>query len=172
MSISEIADWQNHHIEGYAVAARESGKDGRFSAPLISHIEDNLYVGGCINGVRLSDDFQTVVSLYKWERYILGPNTERAEFTMYDDPTTLPSEQLHEIADLAVAALDRGGKVLIHCQAGLNRSNLITALALMKRGRTATEAITLLREKRSPVVLCNQTFESWLMNETANGPTA
>ena len=160
-----VADWQNHHIEGYAIAAMEAGKNGHYSAPLISHIEENLYVGGCINGVRLDDDFQTVISLYKWERYLLGPDTERHEVTMYDSSVTLPAEQLHEIADLAVDALDRGGKVLIHCQAGLNRSNLIAALTLIKRGRSAVDAIALLREKRSSVVLCNEAFERWLLAE-------
>lgn len=161
------ADWRSHHIEGYAVAAMDAGENGHFSAPLISHIEDNLYVGGCIDGVRLDDDFQSVFSLYKWERYALGPTTERVEITMYDSGDVPPADQLHEIADAVSAALDRGGKVLVHCQAGLNRSNLIAALALMKRGRTAEDAIALLREKRSPVVLCNRAFAHWLLTEAA-----
>lgn len=159
------ANWQDHHIEGYARAAFEAGRDGRFNAPLISHIEDNLYVGGCIDGVRLDDDFQTVVSLYRWERYALGPDTERVEVEMYDAGVVPDENQLHELADTVVAALERGGKVLVHCQAGLNRSNLVTALALIKRGRTPSEAINLLREKRSPVVLCNQAFENWLTEQ-------
>lgn len=156
------ADWQNHHIQGYARAAMEAGKDGHFSAPLISHIEDNLWVGGCIDGVRLDDDFKTVFSLYKWERYDLGPDTERVEVTMYDSSDVPDSEQLHGIADEVVAALGQG-KVLVHCQAGLNRSNLISALALIKKGRTPEDAIALLRERRSPVVLCNEAFEKWLL---------
>lgn len=156
------ADWQNHHIEGYARAAIEAGKDGRFSAPLISHIEENLYVGGCIDGVRLDDDWQTVVSLYRWERYALGPGTERAEVEMYDAGEVPDETQLHELADAVNSALDRGGKVLVHCQAGLNRSNLVTALALVKRGRTPADAIALLRERRS-LVLCNVAFERWLL---------
>lgn len=161
------ADWQTHHIEGYARAAMEAGQDGHFSAPLISHIEDNLYVGGCINGVELGDDWQTVFSLYKWERYDIAPGTERVEVKMYDSDDVPPAWQLNEIANQVVSALERGGKVLVHCQAGLNRSNLIAALALIKRGRTPTEAIALLREKRSPVVLCNQAFEHWLLTEAA-----
>lgn len=168
--MSAVADWQSHHIEGYARAAMEAGKDGRFSAPLISHIEDNLYVGGCIDGVRLDDDWQSVVSLYRWERYTLGPDTVRVEVEMYDSADVVPAEQLHEIADHVVSELERGGKVLVHCQAGLNRSNLITALALMKRGRSAREAIDLLREKRSPVVLCNEAFEAWLLSDAAATP--
>lgn len=165
MHASLDADWQNHHIEGYARAAQERGQDGHFSAPLISHIEDNLYVGGCIDGVRLDDDWQTVVSLYKWERYALGPNTERFEVEMYDAGEVPDETQLHALAATVVASLARGGKVLVHCQAGLNRSNLVTALALIKMGRTPADAIALLREKRSPVVLCNAAFESWLLDQ-------
>lgn len=160
----QLADWQNHHISGYARAALEQGKDSYFNAPLISHIKDNLYVGGCIDGVTLDADFQTVISLYKWEKYNLGPDTERFEYKMYDDSYTLPVEQLNEIADVVSTALDKGGKVLVHCQAGLNRSNLITALALIKRGSSPKDAVALLREKRSPLVLCNPTFEQWLLS--------
>lgn len=159
------ADWQSHHIEGYARAAIEAGEDGHFAAPLISHIEGNLYVGGCRDGVRLDDDWQTVVSLYKWERYAIGPQTERVEVTMYDAGEVPDPEQLHELADGVVAALSRGGKVLVHCQAGLNRSNLVAALALIKLGRTPADAIALLRERRSSVVLCNRAFFRWLLTQ-------
>lgn len=161
-----VADWESHHIEGYAVAAREKGEDGYFNAPLISHIEGNLYVGGCINGVALPDDFAHVVSLYKWERYDIGPGTERTEVTMYDSGDVPDAEQIDALADIVVAGL-RDGKTLVHCQAGLNRSNLIAASALIKMGRTPQEAIDLLREKRSPVVLCNQAFERWLLGRAS-----
>lgn len=152
-----VADWNSHAITGWLPGGI------RLNVPLISHIEDNLWVGGCINGITLDADFDTVVSLYKWEQYILGPNTTRHEFTMYDDHYTEADDQLHMIADIVVEALDRGDKVLVHCQAGVNRSNLITALALIKKGRTPEEAIALLREKRSEVVLANSTFEDWLL---------
>jgi hypothetical protein len=156
------ADWQNHHIEGYAIAAIEAGRDGHFQAPLISHIEGNLYVGGCIDGVRLEDDFRHVVSLYPWERYAIGPDTRLHEYEMYD-ATEVPDETLLiGIADDVNRYLIEG-KTLVHCQAGLNRSNLVAALALIRGGRPPAAAVALLRSKRSPVVLCNQTFESWLL---------
>jgi hypothetical protein len=158
------ADWQNHHIEGYARAAMEAGEDGHFSAPLISHVEGNLYVGGCINGVRLDDDFAHVVSLYKWERYALGPDTKRVEVEMYDAGEIPDVGQLNELADHVNTSLGEG-KTLVHCQAGLNRSNLVAALALIKAGREPSDAIALLREKRSPVVLCNRAFEAWLLRQ-------
>ena len=158
------ADWTNHHIEGYARAAIERGQHGYFNAPLISHIQDNLWVGGCINGVKLPDDFKHVVSLYKWERYALGPNTQRHEYTMYDSADMETNEQIHQIADKVNECL-ADGKTLVHCQAGLNRSNLISGLALIKQGKAPGDAINLLREKRSPVVLCNEAFENWLLTQ-------
>lgn len=159
------ADFQSHHVEGYAIAAMKAGKDGRFQAPLISHITGNLYVGGCIDGVSLGDEFSHVFSMYKWEAYKVGPNTKVHTVTMYDSSDMVPQEQIEEIADEVVAALKEGGKVLVHCQAGLNRSNLISAMALIRGFHMSPEAaIALLREKRSPVVLCNQTFENFLLN--------
>lgn len=158
------ADFTSHPIQGIARAARENGKSGLFKVPLISHVEGNLYQGGCINGVKLHDDFHHVVSLYPWEQYALGPNTTRSEYKLHDSSEVPPSEQLHQIADEVIANLPEG-KVLVHCQAGLNRSGLIAGLVLIKLGRTPQEAIDLLREKRCNVVLCNIDFEQWLLEE-------
>jgi len=55
------------------------------------------------------------------------------------------------------------GVTLVHCQAGINRSGLVTALALVEEGMKAVDAIALLRAKRSPAVLCNRAFEQWLL---------
>lgn len=165
------ADLTTHHIEGYARAAIEAGRNGHFRVPLISHIEGNLHVGGCIHGVELPDDFTNVLSLYPWERYSLGPNTHRQEVRLYDSAEMASAEVLDNVADVAVRML-REGKTLIHCQAGLNRSNLIAALALRKLGRTSREAIDLLREKRSPVVLCNQAFERFLLDLDESAATS
>jgi protein-tyrosine phosphatase len=158
------ADFSSHHIEGYARAAEEAGKNGYFNAPLISHIEGNLWVGGCIGRVQLPEDFKNVVSLYKWEKYKLGPDTHRLEIEMYDAGYMPDIAQLHEIADKVNEYLAEG-KTLVHCQAGLNRSNLVSALALIKQGRKPEEVIALLREKRSSVVLCNEVFEKWLLEQ-------
>jgi protein-tyrosine phosphatase len=51
---------------------------------------------------------------------------------------------------------------LVHCQAGLNRSGVVVAYALMLNGMSAAEAIARIRERRSPAVLCNPQFERWL----------
>lgn len=160
----EMTDLTSHHIEGYARAALEAGRPGAFSVPLVSHIEGNLWMGGCIGGVRLPDDFRFVFSLYPWEKYVIGPDTQRVELAMYDSAEMPNEKTLHDAADQVVRALAQG-KTLVHCQAGLNRSGLVSALALMKLGRTPREAIDLLREKRHPIVLCNEAFENWLLEQ-------
>jgi len=161
------ADFQTHYIEGYAIAAREAGRDGHFKAPLVSHIEGNLYMGGCLDGTILPDDFHKVFSLYPWEKYTIGPKTERVELRLYDAAEMPDEATLHDVADQVVESLTHG-KTLVHCQAGLNRSGLISALVLVKLGRSPADAIALLREKRHAVVLCNATFESWLLEQVAS----
>lgn len=156
------ADFESHHIEGYARAAIEAGKDGRFSVDLISHVDGNLWQGGCINGVRLPDDFEFVVSLYPWEKYELGDRTTRIELKLYDAGEIPDERQLLDLARI-VNALRLKGKTLVHCQAGLNRSGLVCALALVEGGMEPATAIALLREKRCDAVLCNAVFEQWLL---------
>lgn len=162
-SLPNEADFTTHYIEGYAHAAIEAGHDGQFRAPLISHIEGNLYMGGCIHGVTLPDDFYKVFSLYPWEQYQLGSRTDRVEIRLYDSAEIPDESQLNDIANQVVESLAHG-KTLVHCQAGLNRSGLISAIVLIKLGRTPEQAIALLREKRHAVVLCNTTFETWLLD--------
>lgn len=166
MSVFDLpADFQNHHIEGYAVALQERGLPPHFSAPLISHIDGNLWSGGCINGVALPDQIVHVVSMYPWERYALPEGATRDEFRMYDGPQ-VKADQFAEAVESALAGLAKG-PTLIHCQAGLNRSGVVSALVLIRQGHTPAEAIALLREKRSPAVLCNLAFESFVLGGAA-----
>lgn len=148
-------DVRSHHIEGYLPGNKY------MKVPLISHVEDNLWVGGCIPGVKLPAEFKHVVSLYKWGQYVLPEGCDRHEVTMYDSHDEPDEAQLKELADLVNKCLE-DGQTLVHCQAGINRSNLVTAFALMQKGRTADEAIALLRAKRHYLVLANQVFENWL----------
>ena len=63
-----------------------------------------------------------------------------------------------------------GKKVLIRCQAGLNRSGLVMALVLMRDGHSASDAIELIRSRRGDIALCNRTFEQWLLT-VGSAPT-
>lgn len=154
------ADWSAHHIEGFARAAEERGVDAYFSCPLISEVAPGLWQGGCIDGVRLPSDFDLVVSLYPWEKYAVGSATRVIERFAYD-AATVPD--LSDLVETVYESWKGGNKVLVHCQAGLNRSGLLAAQVLIKDGYSPAEAIRQLRDSRSSLVLCNEAFERALL---------
>lgn len=138
-----------------------------FDVPFISNIEGNLWQGGCEAGLKLPGNIQHVISLYKWEDYDHGPLKTHEVVTMYDDSNAaVNSSEVDLLASLVNYLLKTGEDVLVHCQAGLNRSSLIAARSLMLRDQnplSAPEAISLIRERRSPACLCNPAFEKWLL---------
>lgn len=69
---------------------------------------------------------------------------------------------LDVLASHVVDAVRHGDKVLVRCQAGLNRSALLVGLAMLKMGWRAEDAISRMREVRSPYVLFNQSFVNHL----------
>lgn len=78
-----------------------------------------------------------------------------------------------------VAAAHRAGKrVLVTCGAGLNRSGLITGLALRALGHTGDDAIALIRRARGPHALGGKAFPAFIrayqprIAVTAQSPTA
>lgn len=138
-----------------------------FEVPYISHIRDNLYQGGCTNGLVLPEKFKYVISLYPWEKYTIpkGRDTKRTEVVMYDSEDGIPENDpgLRGLAEY-VNECRAEGPTLVHCQAGLNRSGLVAGMALVLGGLSPSSAIQLLRASRSEQVLCNRTFESYLRN--------
>jgi hypothetical protein len=125
-------------------------------------------------------DFDVVISLYTrkgivpgegWgpdPRFLPPAETSRGPVEHYQhrmaDSELDPEHHtaIDELARIAYEAVLEGQKVLVRCQAGLNRSSLIVALALMHMGSSAQAAIEHLRGVRSPYVLCNQSFVDYL----------
>lgn len=138
-----------------------------FDVPFISHIEGNLYQGGCMNGLQLPHFIKHVISLYPWESYTIKHELSSFKWVKMYDSLEQSTEQVDSIADWINICV-KDAPTLVHCQAGLNRSGLVAARSLMLRGDdwprmySADEAIKLLRETRSPAVLCNPAFEEYL----------
>lgn len=132
-----------------------------FDVPFISELATRLWQGGCQNGLILPKFIDVVISLYPWERYTITNDAELIEVAMYDSEDQA-FDQVDSLAMLVNKYRDDGKNVLVHCQAGLNRSSLIATRALMFDGMSADDAIKLIREKRSPACLCNPAFESHL----------
>lgn len=137
-----------------------------FDVPFISKIAPNLWQGGCETGLVLPTNINFLVSLYPWERYQVNHELRGELYMrMYDDKTQpVIKAQVRYVAEM-INYWRKQGEVLVHCQAGLNRSSLVVAYALMLEGAKAIESIALLRETRSPAVLCNPTFEQWLLDQ-------
>jgi hypothetical protein len=158
--MNELTDFTSHHIEGIA---REGNTP--FNVPLISQVQDNLWQGGCINGVSLGGKFKHVISLYPWERFNHGKQLDSfLEVALYDSGTIPDVAQMTSIANW-INICRAHGTTLVHCQAGLNRSGLVTGLALVLSGMQSTDAIALLRKSRHSAVLCNKAFEQWLLKQ-------
>jgi protein-tyrosine phosphatase len=129
--------------------------------PLYSHIDGNLWMGGK-PVISPHERFQTVLSLDGWTNYECHPHQRLIVVPMFDrEEMPMPDGELLQLAD-EVNRWCNEGPTLVHCTAGLNRSGLVVALALMKRGLSADAAIAHLRRKRSSEVLHNKTFERWL----------
>lgn len=133
-----------------------------FDVPLVSQIEGNLWTGGCQNGLVLPSHIRHLVSLYPWERYEVRHALSTELYVRRYDGSDVDEDRLEPLVLWAEACV-QDAPTLIHCQAGLNRSGLIAALVLMRGGRTGREAVELLREKRSPAVLCNPHFDEFLV---------
>lgn len=133
-----------------------------FNVPYISQITDTLWTGGCTNGLVLPDHIEHVVSLYPWEAYSIRHEAKSMLAVRMYDSLDQAMGQVDAIADW-VNVCRADGPTLVHCQAGLNRSGLVAATALIRGGMVPVDAIALLRAKRSPAVLCNKAFVAWLV---------
>lgn len=159
--MSQYADITSHHIEGIAAHG-----DTPFSIPLISEVGEfqngRLFHGGF--GPVTPSDFgiEGIVSLYPWEKYA-GEYDIHAQFRMYDASGLVPERLLYSAVTVVSDALAMGLNVLVHCQAGLNRSSLVVGEYLKTReDMSGPEAVALIREKRSDACLCNPDFEAFV----------
>jgi hypothetical protein len=77
-------------------------------------------------------------------------------------------EEADAVRDAARTVAERvtaGRRVLVHCWAGLNRSGVVSARALMFMGLSATDAIAAVRAARGEDALFNDHFVAWLHAE-------
>lgn len=113
----------------------------------------------------LNDDdprFNFILNLYVWGKYVVPPGVEYHEVEMYDSGGLPDRTQIDSLARTVVTAVQSEVRTLVHCQAGLNRSSLVVARALMLGwDMSADEAISTVRI-RSETCFCNETFEAFL----------
>jgi len=147
-----------------------------FDFPLWSEILPGLWLGGTDDNDTIEtgvdtykprmitkNDFDTVITLYSWAQPV-DWLVEEVRYGFYDSEIShIDFAAVERAADFAYQAWKSGKRVLIRCQAGINRSGLVMAHVLMKDKYKAREAIDLMREKRSKAVLLNRHFVDYLV---------
>ena len=143
---------------------------------LFSEIAPNLFQGGTddldvihlpvTNNAKRTDlPFDAIVTMYAWAR----PADWQVQEFRYGVPDAKISDiELSRLRQTVEFGYDRwksGDRVLVRCQAGLNRSGLVTALILIKDGYTPEDAINAIRTHRGPDALFNMNFANWIQDE-------
>lgn len=103
-------------------------------------------------------EFDAVVTMYAWARPV-DWGVEELRWGIMDSPTAgVDLEALRETVVWAHRRWRAGKKVLVRCQAGLNRSSLVAALVLVRDGMNGSDAIDKIRRGRSESCLFNAKF--------------
>ena len=126
---------------------------------LFSEIAPNLFQGGtddldvihlpvADNRKRTDLPFDSIVTMYAWAR----PADWNVQEFRYGVPdasiTDIDLARLREAVEFGYSRWKSGDRVLVRCQAGLNRSGLVMALMLIKDGYTPATAISMIRSVR------------------------
>lgn len=121
--------------------------------------EYDTYASAVVDGT----EWDLLVSLYG--RHGHGPIGDVEHLRLSIPDSFLDAEQREQVTELglhvALAVAD-GARVLVRCQAGLNRSGLVVAVALKYLGWRPADAITRVRERRSPRALFNEHFVGYI----------
>ena len=143
-----------------------------FQEPLYSEVLPNLFISGTLDedivqrgnfhDYAEKPAFESVVCMYVYANP-MGHGVREQRYGIPD--AKLSEDRKPEILELARwlhSEWKAGKRVAGKCQAGLNRSSLIVALVLVEEGFSAAESINLIRAKRSPNALCNDSFVSFI----------
>lgn len=152
-----------------------------YSKPLslYSEILNNLFMGGTddedvihiparVYSRREDLPFDSIVTMYAWAR----PADWNVQEFRYGVPDAsikdIDLNRLRQAVEFGYDRWKQGDRVLVRCQAGLNRSGLVMALILIKDGFTPYQAIDLIRQRRTDIALFNENFVNWLLTSGAN----
>jgi len=143
---------------------------------LYSMVAPNLFQGGTDdldvihlaqtnNRPRIDLPFDAIVTMYAWAR----PADWNIQEFRYGVPDAsikdIDLDRLRQAVNFGYDRWKSGDRVLVRCQAGLNRSGLVLALILIKDGLTPIEAVARIRDNRGDDALFNQDFHKWLLKE-------
>ncbi len=167
-------EMMNEEDEDLSIYERPDYGQGLLREPLWSEIIEGLWQGGTADHdidaqlrkpMITKAKFDSVFTMYAFANPVDWFVREYRYGVWDSDMRDFKAEDIFDIVRLAHQDWKSGKKVLIRCQAGWNRSGLITALVLIREGLEPQKAINLIREKRSPHALCNKTFVEFLLKQ-------
>jgi len=144
---------------------------------LFNEIATNLFMGGtedmdvihfpAKNNNRTDLPFDAIVTMYAYAQ----PADWKVQEFRYGVPDAaiedIDLDRLKQAVEFGYNRWMAGDRVLVRCQAGLNRSGLVTALILMSTGLDAETAIEQIRKNRAEIALFNEDYVRWLKIEGA-----
>lgn len=147
-----------------------------------SEIIPNLWIGGhdyAASGWGFADlvtreelaeaGFEVVVSMYETDCHP-PEDVEHHTMVVADDIRRgIDADEIKEawrLSGIVADSVAGGRKTLSRCQAGLNRSSLVAALAMVRMGYHPQRAIDLIRERREPFALFNPHFVQIILAQT------
>jgi hypothetical protein len=150
--------------------------DDQYPTDPFAEILPGLFMGGTADDETVDypmplpdlDDlcqFDAVVTLYAFAQP-MGWGVEEMRYGFADASVEhFDTDRLLRVSKWAFDRWNAGEQVLIRCQAGLNRSGLVTALTLMHAGYQPADAIKQIRQQRSQMALFNNHFVTWLVEQ-------
>ena len=148
------------------------------STSLYSEIAPNLFMGGTAdedvihqaapyNKARTDLPFDAIITMYAWANPA-DWKVQEFRYGIYDsDISQIDLDRLKQAVEFGYNRWLSGDRILVRCQAGLNRSGLVTALIMMSTGLDAETAIEQIRKNRAEIALFNTHYVEWLMSEGA-----
>jgi hypothetical protein len=109
------------------------------------------------------DLFDTVVTLHAWSNPVDWHVRELRQAFHDGEVTEIDVEDLWFLVSSIYEDWQAGKRILVRCLAGLNRSALVVTLVMIAAGYSASDAIELIRAKRSVWVMHNPEFYEWLL---------
>lgn len=119
-----------------------------------------------VSGLVTIKDFDTVATLYV-RANSPGQKVKELRYAFADgDMSDVdPENDLWFMVKEVHSDWKSGKRVLVRCQAGMNRSGLVTALILIRDGYTPEAAIKLIRAQRCEGAVTNTYFEDYILNQ-------
>ena len=129
--------------------------------------EDVIHIPARVYSRREDLPFDSMVTMYAWAR----PADWNVQEFRYGVPDAsikdIDLNRLRQAVEFGYDRWKQGDRLLVRCQAGLNRSGLVMALILIKDGFTPYQAIDLIRQRRTDIALFNENFANWLLTSGA-----